>query len=140
LKKETSQLAELLKEGYDVAFFPEGTTSDGGAVLRFKSALFETARAGGHAIYPVCLTYEALNGAPLEWQNRDALFYYGEMTFGKHFLGLMRQDSCGVKMWFLKPIEAREEDRHFLCETAFHRIRSSYNPILRPRTVELTLQ
>ncbi|MCS6896339.1 MAG: 1-acyl-sn-glycerol-3-phosphate acyltransferase, partial [Nitrospira sp.] len=54
--------ATALKEGDCVAFFPEGTTTDGTAVHAFHSGLFEAAIKAKARIQPVCIRYEQTDG------------------------------------------------------------------------------
>ena len=55
-----------LENGDNLILFPEGTSSDGNAVLPFKSALFSVAQVDSHGrpllVQPVSLAYTRLTG------------------------------------------------------------------------------
>ncbi len=88
LGQETLSLSSTLKSGQNVIVFPEGTSTDGETVLRFRQPLFRAAIHAGKDILPVSISYEEINHAPVTAQNRDQIFWYGSMTFGDHFAGL----------------------------------------------------
>jgi 1-acyl-sn-glycerol-3-phosphate acyltransferase len=52
-----NRVAELLSEGRAVAYFPEGTTSDGAGVLPFRSGLLQAAVDADRAVQPVAIGY-----------------------------------------------------------------------------------
>ena len=52
-----NRVAELLLEGRAVAYFPEGTTSDGAGVLPFRSGLLQAAVDADRAVQPVAIGY-----------------------------------------------------------------------------------
>ena len=53
----TRLIGERLQAGVDVAFFPEGTTSDGTAIHRFHPRLFTSALEARVPVQPVFVTY-----------------------------------------------------------------------------------
>lgn len=57
-----AQIAAHLAAGEVVAFFPEGTTTDGTGLLPFRTALFEPAARGGHRIRPFAIAYRDGSG------------------------------------------------------------------------------
>jgi 1-acyl-sn-glycerol-3-phosphate acyltransferase len=65
-----AEIAARLARGATVALFPEGTTTGGDGVLPFRTALFEPAIAGGHAIQALALHYRHEDGRPC----REAAF------------------------------------------------------------------
>ena len=100
-REAASQIAtfrDRLAVGHKLLFFPEGTSTDGLRVLRFKptlfAAFFDPALAPRMQIQPVTLHYLAPTGA-------DARFYgwWGDMSFGAHLLHILaakRQGSVTV--------------------------------------------
>ncbi|CAG4904686.1 lysophospholipid acyltransferase family protein [Paraburkholderia gardini] len=56
------ELAERLGAGELVCVFPEGTTSDGLALLPFHANLFQAAVSASCPVQPVCLMYEDAQG------------------------------------------------------------------------------
>ncbi|MEI6340600.1 MAG: lysophospholipid acyltransferase family protein [Verrucomicrobiota bacterium] len=67
--------------GVPVVFFPEGTSSSGSDVLPFHASLFAPVVDMGWKVAPFAIRMESSAGI-------DAA-YWGDMTFGPHFLRLM---------------------------------------------------
>jgi lyso-ornithine lipid O-acyltransferase len=111
-----------LRAGHRLAFFPEGTSTDGFRVLPFKPTLFAAFFAHGLdailAVQPVSLVYVAPEG-------RDPRFYgwWGDLDFGSHLLLVLAQPRHGrVEVVFHPPVPVSEAaDRKDLarrCEAA----------------------
>jgi 1-acyl-sn-glycerol-3-phosphate acyltransferase len=79
----TSQAADemqrLLDDNITVLLFPEGTSSDGSAVLRFHPSLFDPAVMAGMPVTSAAISYTSEAGTP-----EKTLCYYGDDTFGPH--------------------------------------------------------
>ena len=84
------EMARVLAGGAHILFFPEGTTTNGAAMLPFKSTFFDAAVQSGAAVVPVSIVYHSVDGAPFSLANRDRICWYGDMTFWDHFVGLLR--------------------------------------------------
>jgi 1-acyl-sn-glycerol-3-phosphate acyltransferase len=74
--------------------FPEGTTTDGAAVLRFRRGLFGLALRLGVPVVPVALRYLP---ADLAWT--------GDATFMPHYLRLAARGTSRVRLRFGEPIQ-----------------------------------
>lgn len=57
LLRLNAEIGERLARGQGVAFFPEGTTTDGTGLLPFRPALFEPAVRGGHPVQAFAIGY-----------------------------------------------------------------------------------
>jgi 1-acyl-sn-glycerol-3-phosphate acyltransferase len=79
----TSEMVRALEDEQPVVLFPEGTSSDGSAVLRFHSSLFEAAVTTEAPITAAYLAYEVSDGSVA----RDVC-YWGNMRFPTHILRL----------------------------------------------------
>lgn len=112
---------DRLRAGHRLAFFPEGTSTDGQRVLPFKSTLFAAFFAEGlrdtARLQPVSVTYHAPPGA-------EPRFYgwWGDMDFGPHFLAVLAARRQGrVDVVFHPPVRVSDfPDRKALathCET-----------------------
>ena len=88
LDMETGNISLALRNGLSVIIFPEGTSTNGDRVRRFRQPLFQAAVEAGVSILPVSISYTRINGAPVTALNRDRLFWYADMTFARHFTGL----------------------------------------------------
>lgn len=119
--QDVQEVIEQLRKGYDIAFFPEGTTSKGSGLLPFMSSLFAIAKpvqrrddpaAKDHPaciIQPVSVAYDRLEGLPVGRHRRSFVFsWFGDMDFGPHLMGLGRWRSMRATVMFHPPI--RPED------------------------------
>lgn len=79
-------IASRLAEGWLVAVFPEGTTSDGRQVLPFHAALLQGALDAGQPIQPLALRYGTLDGC-----RSVAPAYYGDITLLQSLWRIARQ-------------------------------------------------
>ncbi|MEE8248549.1 MAG: lysophospholipid acyltransferase family protein [Alphaproteobacteria bacterium] len=88
VSRHRDELVACLETGDSLILFPEGTSSDGMGVLRFKSALFAVAEkpiAGASlCVQPISLAYTKLNGMPLGRHMRPFFTWYGDMSLGGH--------------------------------------------------------
>ena len=75
-----------LSAGGTVVFFPEGTSSDGARVLRFRSPLFEAARRTGRPVACAALRYDTRPGDP---DPATSVCWWGDMEFLPHLFRLM---------------------------------------------------
>jgi len=111
-----------ISQGDKLLFFPEGTSTDGLRVLKFRSSLFAAFFEKGLReilwIQPVAVVYHAPDG-------EDPRFYgwWGEMDFIPHFIHILGSRKQGrVTIHFAEPIRVAEvENRKILaqkCETA----------------------
>jgi 1-acyl-sn-glycerol-3-phosphate acyltransferase len=127
LKREIAAIARALGEGTPVALFPEGTTSNGDHVHPFKNSLFDAAIAAQADIHPVCFRYRAVNNTDLNARNRDLVYYYGGVTFLKHFGRLLALTSVEVEVVPLKTITVHASDtRKDLAARAHDEISRAY--------------
>ncbi len=105
LKREIAMIARAIEDGFFVTLFPESTTSNGERVQTFKNSLFDAAVTAETHILPVCLRYTKINDKAPTALERDAVFYYGGMTFFRHFPKLLSLKSVVVDVLPLKSIE-----------------------------------
>lgn len=109
-------LARLLDQRRDLVVFAEGTSTDGAAPPRFKSAHFDAAREAGAVIVPVALFYSD-GRAPVD------VGWYGEMTFLPHLWRLMKRGGARCHIVFGQPIPAQGKDRKTLATQAQGQVR-----------------
>jgi len=127
LKREIDDIAAALCQGLPVALFPEGTTSNGDRVHPFKNSLFDAAVRTRAEIVPVCFRYTRVNNERLTPENRDLIFYYGGVTFFKHFLRLLSLKSIDVEVMLLKGIKVHPgQSRKELAAETYRAISAAY--------------
>ncbi|MEJ0043708.1 MAG: lysophospholipid acyltransferase family protein [Rhizomicrobium sp.] len=111
------QIRDRLLAGDTLVLFPEGTSSDGNAVLPFKSALMGAAEArvddgrGGQRavlVQPVSTAYVRLHGLPMGRENRPLYAWYGDMELVPHLWEALQTGPIDVVVEFHKPIDVDE--------------------------------
>ncbi|UWQ81040.1 1-acyl-sn-glycerol-3-phosphate acyltransferase [Leisingera sp. S132] len=133
--KKAREQAELfeqrLQAGHKLLFFPEGTSTDGLRVLRFKTTLFAAfftdQLRNGLFVQPVSVVYHAPQGA-------SARFYgwWGDMDFGPHLLKILAaRRQGGVELIYHPPLRVAEfPDRKALAARAEALVRSGHQEAL----------
>ncbi len=85
--RSMEKIRRKLRTGTSVLFYPEGTSSNGEALLPFKSAVFAAA-TGRHGekfpVRPLLIRYRTIGGQPITPANRDRVYWYGDMTLPAH--------------------------------------------------------
>ncbi len=126
LRREIATVADLLEEGFDVAIFPEGTTTNGsGPLLPFKTAFFAAAAQKNAPILPIAIRYLSVNGAPADAAAVERAAYYGDMTFTTHLRRLLSLKSIEVRLTVLEPVMAAEHHRDVLGALLRERIQAA---------------
>ncbi len=128
LKREIRDIARALLDGSTVVLFPEGTTSNGDTVRPFKNSLFTAALSTSTPVLPLCIRYRRMNGKRLHGGDRDAIYYYGDVTFAKHAPRLLALRSLHVECRALEPIETRtDQSRKDLAARCRDAVRAAYH-------------
>lgn len=126
LTREIAEISTTINEGLPVAFFPEGTSSNGDDVLPFKASFMALAKAAEVPVTPVCLRYESINGEAITAKNRDRIYYYGDVPFFPQFPLLPFLQEVRVTLTYLPQLSSAEFDRKELSHKAWSMIRDCY--------------
>lgn len=107
-REQTLLLEERLKAGHKLLFFPEGTSTDGLRVLRFKTTLFQSFFSDHlrdfMQVQPVAVIYHPPAGEPPRFYG-----WWGDMAFGPHLLKVLAAPRQGrVELIFLPPVRVRD--------------------------------
>lgn len=130
LRREIDAITAVLNQGFSVVLFPEGTTFNGDRVHPFKQSLLDAAVKANCSILPVCLRYQRVNDQPLSAASRDAVLYYGGISFFRHFPRFLTLRSVEVKISILRPITAgADESRKHLALRAHEAISAEYQAL-----------
>lgn len=130
LTRELEDISRLLKLGFNVVVFPEGTSSNGDRILPIKNSLLVAATRATVPIQPACLNYIEVNGRPVNSAERDTLFWYGSMSFLPHLWRLLAIRQATVRLTFLDEIvPKRNEDRKLLSQRIHRQLSSIYQPV-----------
>lgn len=128
LKREIDEICRTIKDGLDVALFPEGTTSNGDSVRPFKNSLFDAAIKTGVDVLPVCIKYKKVNGRRIDSSNRDSVYFYGGMNFFAHALRFLSNRDVDVEVRVLTPIKASSRvSRKDLAAICHKEIKAAYS-------------
>jgi 1-acyl-sn-glycerol-3-phosphate acyltransferase len=101
-------VAGALSSGRNLVLFPEGTTTDGVAVLPFKSSLFEVFVAAplrhDITLQPLTVSVESIDGGAADVANRDLYAYHGDASLGPHLLRFLGTAGARVSLTFHAPL------------------------------------
>ena len=130
--QELATLEFLLRAGRTIVIFPEGTSTDGSEILRFRNGLLSAAlRISGVEIIPTCLQYRAIGGEPISVENRHRIFLYGDISIGAHLARIFSNPPVRVDVQAFTPFEAAElPNPAKLAAHAEFLVRSVYSPVL----------
>ncbi len=106
-------IVAALVAGDTVAVFPEGTSTDGSAVLPFRGAMLQGAADAAKSVVPVALRYVDANGSPC----RSAA-YFGNMSFWESMRSIASARNLNVELDVLTPIGSQGMDRRNLARQA----------------------
>ena len=127
LKKNKSIIYDYISKGNNVILFPEGTTSDGIRVLRFKSSLFTSLAQKDILIQPIVIKYKSINGMPLDRWLKPIIAWYGDMDLKPHLINILKLFSIKTKIILLPPLNGRNyTNRKDMTYSLHHAIDSFY--------------
>jgi 1-acyl-sn-glycerol-3-phosphate acyltransferase len=104
-------MAEALRASEIVAVFPEGTTSDGRAVLPFHANLLQAAIVTEAPVQPVVLRFADAHG-----DFSPSVEYLGETTLIDSLLRVLWADGLRAVVRVLPPVESAGQQRRELAE------------------------
>ena len=124
--KQKKEILDFLSRGKKLVLFPEGTSSDGNRVLRFKSSLFsigetEEGKLGGYEFQAVTICYSGLNGLPMSRSQRPNVAWWGNMNLFNHLWNLFSLNGIKVTVTAHEPI-TNIENRKIMSQIAWRQI------------------
>lgn len=129
VKQQMDLLKREMKTGKNLLLFPEGTTSNGREVLRFKSSLLNIlydADMPKVQIAPFSIQYTQLNGTDFP-DNKDIVAWYADMELLPHLWVVFQQRSINVVVHLLEPMDiASYDDAKKLTAECEKRVRQSF--------------
>ncbi|MGE0762944.1 MAG: lysophospholipid acyltransferase family protein [Bdellovibrionales bacterium] len=134
LAAEVHEISAALRAGLNVTVFPESTSTNGEAVLRFRRPLFQAALDAGKAVAPFCLNYRRLDGQAVTAHNRDVVCWYGDMGFVTHLWKLASCDRIEVDVSWLERQHEHLQDSSakITTEVLAHRAHAAVTQAYRP--------
>ncbi len=106
-------MRQRLQSGERVLFFPEGTTSDGQALLPFKARLFQAAIDSGAPVQPIAISYHRTDGS----LSSEAAFV-DDVPIHKHVWRLAALPALEARLHVLAPLESAGRGRSELARAA----------------------
>ena len=121
------RVSRALRDGVVVQVFPEATTGDGSTVLPFNGLFFASAVRSQASVLPLMIKFQSVNGRPMDRESLDAVCWYGDMNFARHFWNLLNIESAEVSLMINEPIKpARAQRAKVLAQMARERIFRSF--------------
>ena len=143
--KQKNEINDILLKGKRLVLFPEGTSSDGNRVLKFKSSLFSVVEHNteNYLIQAVTICYKGLNGLPMSRSERPFISWWGGMGLMNHLWNILKLNSVDILVIAHEPIE-EVHDRKVLAKIAWTQVSQGMGLALsgKPRSLtreELTL-
>jgi 1-acyl-sn-glycerol-3-phosphate acyltransferase len=93
-----SEMDEALLAGTCITFFPEGTTTDGSTMLRFRAALFSAPARLHLPIHPAAIRYTLPD--PQHGDAAQLVCYWGDMELIRHALRLLTLPRVDANLLF----------------------------------------
>jgi 1-acyl-sn-glycerol-3-phosphate acyltransferase len=125
-----ARIRQVLASGRGVVVFPEGSSTNGAEVLRFRPSLLETAAIAGIPVSYASLSYSTPPGAP---PAHRAVCWWDEQTFASHFLGLLGLPEIRASVTFGGET-IQERDRKILAERLQYAVRAQFRPVVGAET------
>lgn len=91
------EMEKRLASGLGVVVFPEGTSSNGEAVLPFKPSLLEVAARDAVPVHYATVHYSVPDGEP---PATDSVAWWGDMEFAPHVWDLMKLREVSAEVMF----------------------------------------
>lgn len=136
IQNEIGEIRNALKQGFSVAIYPEGTSTNGERVLPFKKSLMTAAAGTGVPILPVVINYTHVNGEPMSDEWRDYVCWYGDQTFFPALIRLFTVKSVNVEIEYCDEVMVHnEEERRHIAAKVQSIVVSKYRKIPLPAGV-----
>jgi len=129
-KQLIQAIAAHLRAGGSATVFPEGTTTEGGRMLKFQPRLFAAAIESGSPVQPVALRY----GLAANGENIAA--FVGEETLTHNLRRLLKERELEVELHYCAPVQPQAgQDRAAVAQAAYNAICAIVAPGTLPAEV-----
>ncbi|HEY3486979.1 MAG TPA: 1-acyl-sn-glycerol-3-phosphate acyltransferase [Gammaproteobacteria bacterium] len=103
-----ADMKQRIKAGQNLLVFPEGTTSNGDAVMTFKTRFYDPAIENGVPIQPIALHYSSPRKSCAE------LAFVNNENFLTHMVRLLGEPYIDARVRLCAPVNTAHKDRHEL--------------------------
>ncbi len=107
-------IADLVRQGGGVGFYPEGTTSDGTGVLPFKPSLLQPAIDLDIPVHAAAIVYTTPPGSP---PPSELVAWYGDADFGPHAKRLLSAKGFTAQVHFCEQTLKAETRKELAVKT-----------------------
>jgi len=103
-------IREKLINGESLILFPEGTTSDGNSIRKFKSSLFECINSRENLInvQPISICYVRKNNVPMGIYSRRFIAWVGEISMVSSMKEFLSSGSITVSLIFHPKVSMKQ--------------------------------
>jgi 1-acyl-sn-glycerol-3-phosphate acyltransferase len=119
-KRMNDAITSCLKNGDRVAFFPEGTTTDGMSLRPFKTSLVQAAIEARSTIQPIYLNY--CQGG----RHSSLAAYADETTLLQSLHAILSHRNLSIEIYYLEPISAAGRTRAEITEKIHQALHSAH--------------
>jgi len=125
---QLTTMAEHFDQNGNLILFPEGTSTSGEQVNRFKSSLLQSVEQSVEevCIQPITISYAKYKGKPMERKMRDQYAWYAKMSFAPHFFNALGLGRADIIVHFHPPVSIRDfSDRKACMEHCQQKVASA---------------
>jgi 1-acyl-sn-glycerol-3-phosphate acyltransferase len=110
VQEELQEMVDYARGGFSLGLFPEGTSTDGSSILKFKRTFFDVSKDASIPILPVSVRYRWIDGEPFSFSNADRVCWYGDMDFFSHLDQLLELKKVDVELCIGEFIHPKKDD------------------------------
>ena len=111
ISEDSHLIKKIIKKGASICFFPEGTSTDGLRVLKFKSGFFQllfdknlNIKNECSMVQPLSIYYKVNN----KKLSKDFYGWWGSMSIISHIVKILCLSSGSVILKFHKPLDSKD--------------------------------
>ena len=121
-------IEDVLADGYGVVIFPEGTSTQGFEVRRFRTSLLDHPARSGMPVHAAALTYRTESGEP---PAHLSVCWWGDAPLFAHAQRLFELRRFDVVVRF-GPVAVRGSDRKELAARLLSEVERLFEPVVAP--------
>lgn len=121
-------IEDVLRRGYGVVVFPEGTSTQGFEVRRFRTSLLDHAARTGLPVHAAALTYRT---TPEEPPAHLSVCWWGDAPLFAHAQRLVELPRFDIVLRF-SPVAVSAGDRKELAERLHREVERIFEPVVPP--------
>jgi 1-acyl-sn-glycerol-3-phosphate acyltransferase len=116
----------VLGSGRGVVLFPEGTSTKGSEVVRFRPSLLELPARSGRGVHYAALRYQTSSGSP---PASETVCWWGDTPFFSHFREMLALPAIEAEVVFARET-IEHSDRKILANDLREAVARSFVPVI----------